>query len=198
MKTKISTCRSKEKGGGPLKITEDNFIVQMKKRNEKALEYVIDNYAWILKTVIKKHLFYLPDLYEECINDCLLAIWNNIYLYVPERNSFKNWIGGIAKYKSIDYLRKHLRDLENENIDDVTISVEDNSLKSVLTRELEEETEKVLNSLSQETREIFKQLYFEGKDIDELAEATGFSKSVLYNRISRGKKKIRKEMRGGH
>ncbi|KPU43512.1 ECF RNA polymerase sigma factor RpoE [Oxobacter pfennigii] len=181
-----------------MKITEDNFIVQMKKRNEKALEYVIDNYAWILKTVIKKHLFYLPDLYEECINDCLLAIWNNIYLYVPERNSFKNWIGGIAKYKSIDYLRKHLRDLENENIDDVTISVEDNSLKSVLTRELEEETEKVLNSLSQETREIFKQLYFEGKDIDELAEATGFSKSVLYNRISRGKKKIRKEMRGGH
>ncbi len=181
-----------------MKITEENFVAQMQKRNEQALEYVIDNYAWILKTVIKKHLFYLPNLYEECMNDCLLAIWNNIDHYAPERNNFKNWIGGIAKYKAIDYLRKYLRDLENENIEDVTIPVEDNSLKALLTRELEEETEKVLSSLSKETREIFKQLYFAEQDINELAEATGLSKSVLYNRISRGKKKIRKGMRGGH
>ena len=76
--------------------------------------------------------------------------------------------------------------------------MEDNSLKALLTRELEEETEKVLSSLSKETREIFKQLYFAEQDINELAEATGLSKSVLYNRISRGKKKIRKGMRGGH
>lgn len=67
-----------------------------------------------------------------------------------------------------------------------------------MARELEEETEKILSSLPEETREIFKQLYFEGKGLDELAEATGFSKPVLYNRISRGKKKIRIELRGGN
>ena len=181
-----------------MKITEENFVAQMKMRNQEALGYVIDHYAWILKTVIKKHLFHLPYLYEECLNDCLLAIWNNIDYYDPEKNSFKNWVGGIAKYKSIDYIRKHIRDLDNENIDDMTIPVEDNSLKAILTRELEEETEKILNSLPEETREIFKQLYFGEKDINEVAVATGFSKPVLYNRISRGKKKIRKELRGGH
>lgn len=181
-----------------MKITEENFVAQMKMRNQDALAYVIDHYAWILKTVIKKHLFHLPNLYDECMNDCLLAIWNNIGDYDSERNSFKNWIGGIAKYKSIDYVRKHLRDLENKNIEDMTIPVEDDSLKAVLTRELEEETEKILSSLPEKTREIFRQLYFEGKDLDELAEATGFSKPVLYNRISRGKKKIRIELRGGN
>ncbi len=45
-----------------MQITEENFVAQMKKKNEKALEYVIDHYAWVLKTVIKKHLFYLPKL----------------------------------------------------------------------------------------------------------------------------------------
>ena len=40
----------------PLQITEDNFIEQIKKKNEKALEYVIYNYGWVLKSVIKKHL----------------------------------------------------------------------------------------------------------------------------------------------
>jgi len=67
-----------------LKISEENFIDQMMKGNEKALEYVIDNYAWILKTVLKKHLFRLMDCYEECMNDCLLAIWENISFFNPE------------------------------------------------------------------------------------------------------------------
>ena len=30
-----------------MKITEENFVAQMKKRNEEALEYVIDHYVWI-------------------------------------------------------------------------------------------------------------------------------------------------------
>ncbi|TEB10031.1 ECF RNA polymerase sigma factor RpoE [Pelotomaculum sp. FP] len=181
-----------------MKITEENFVEQLKKRNEKALEYVIDNYAWILKTVIKKHLFYLPGLYEECMNDCLLAIWHNIYFYDPARNGFKNWIGGIARYKSIDYARKYLKYLEDENIEDVIIPVEDNALKAVLSKEIGEETERILSSLSKEDKEIFKKLYLEQKDLNELADATGFSKPVLYNRISRGKKRIRKEVKGGH
>ena len=97
-----------------MKITEENFIQQLKKRNEKALEYVINNYGWILKTVIKKHLHYLPNYYEECMNDCLLAIWNNIDAYDVKRNSFSNWIGKIAKYKSIDYVRKYIKGFRKE------------------------------------------------------------------------------------
>ena len=50
----------------------------------------------------------------------------------------------------------------------------------------------MLNSLSEQDREIFKKLYFEGKNINEISEDTGLSRSVLYNRLSRGKKKLRK------
>lgn len=177
-----------------MKITEENFIGEMKKGNEKTLEYVIDNYAWILKTVLKKHLFYIPNLYDECMNDCLLAIWENIHSYDPKRSSFKNWIGGIAKYKSIDYTRKYLKDLENENMEDVIIPTEDNSIKEILKSEIREETEKMLSSLSKEDREIFQKLYFEDKDMNEISKDTGLSKSILYNRLSRGKKKMRKEI----
>ena len=177
-----------------MNITEENFIEQMKKRNEKALEYVIDNYAWILKTVLKKHLFNLENLYEECMNDCLLAIWNNIQYYNPEKSSFKNWVAGIAKYKSIDYMRKYLRDLDNKNIDDVILTSGDNPIKDILSKEISIETKKMLYSLSEEDRGIFKKLYFEEKNMDEISEETGLSKSILYNRLSRGKKKMRKNI----
>ena len=190
----------KNEEGDRLKISEENFIEQVKKGNEKALEYVIDNYAWILKTVIKKHLFYLPNLYEECMNDCLLNIWENIDSYDENRSSFKNWIGGIAKYKSIDYTRKYLKDLENQNIEDVTVAVGDNSLKEILSKEIGVETEKMLSYLSKEDREIFEKLYFEDHNMDELSSSTGLNKSTLYNRISRGKKKIRNKIKleGGY
>lgn len=174
-----------------MKITEENFIEQLKKGNEKALEYVIDNYAWILKTVIKKHLFHLPNYYEECLNDCLMSIWKNICCYDPQRSSFQNWVGGIAKYKSLNYVRKYLRELKNENLENVTLSMEDNVLKEILSSEISEETEKMLRSLSKEDKEIFIKLYFEDKSIDEISNDTGLGKSVIYNRLSRGKKKMR-------
>ncbi|WP_026895966.1 sigma-70 family RNA polymerase sigma factor [Clostridiisalibacter paucivorans] len=174
-----------------MRITEENFIDQIKKKNERALEYVIDNYAWILKTVIKKHLFRLQDFHEECMNDCLLAIWKNIHYYNPEKSSFKNWIAGIAKYKSIDYIRKYLRHTENADIEKAIIPVEDNLLREILTNEISSETEKMLHNLSKEDRIIFKKLYIEDKDMDEISKDTGLGKSVLYNRLSRGKKKIR-------
>lgn len=174
-----------------LGITEENFIEQLKKRNQRALEYVIENYGWIFKTVLKKHLFYLMDHYDECMNDCLLAVWENINSYNPEKSSFKNWAGGIAKYKAIDCTRKYLKDLENENVDDMEISTKDNPLKEILRSEISEETENMLSSLSEEDKRIFIKLYFEDKSMNEISKDTGLSKSVLYNRLSRGRREMR-------
>ncbi|AOT71445.1 sigma-70 family RNA polymerase sigma factor [Geosporobacter ferrireducens] len=183
-----------------MKITEENFIDELKKRNERALEYVIDNHTWIIKTVLKKHLYHLMDFYEECMNDCLLAIWENIHYYNPKKSTFKNWVGGIAKYKSIDYIRKYLKNMENQNIEEAIIAVEDQSLKEVLINEVREETEKILSTLSEKDQIIFKKLYLQDKNIDEVSQDMGLSKSVLYNRISRGKKKLRDKinMQGGY
>ena len=126
-----------------MNINEDNFIKEMKKGNEKSLFYVIDNYGWILKTVIKKHLFYLPSYYDEVMNDCLLSIWENINSYDSEKSSFKNWVGSIAKYKSIDYIRKYLKERENRNIEDMVIVAEDSPLKEILKNEVNEQIRQI-------------------------------------------------------
>ncbi|MEW9123668.1 MAG: sigma-70 family RNA polymerase sigma factor [Thermotaleaceae bacterium] len=183
-----------------MKITEHNFIDELKKGNERALEYVIDNHTWIIKTVLKKHLYHLMDFYEECMNDCLLAIWKNIHYYNPQKSTFKNWVGGIAKYKSIDYMRKYLKNIENKNIEEMTIEVEDQTLREILANEVREETEKILCNLSEKDQIIFKKLYLQDEKIDEVSQDMGISKSVLYNRVSRGKKKLRDKinMQGGY
>ncbi|MGO1580184.1 MAG: sigma-70 family RNA polymerase sigma factor [Peptoniphilaceae bacterium] len=176
-------------------VNEENFIEEIKKKNEEGLEYVIDKYGWILKSVLKKHLFYIEDHYEECMNDCLLAVWKNIDSFNPEKSTFKNWLGGIAKYKSIDCLRKYFKDINNKNIEEVSLIDERTPLKEIIENEISIETEKMLSNLSKEDRDIFKKLYVEEKDMNQVSKETGLKKELIYNRLSRGKKKIRRSLK---
>lgn len=173
-------------------ITENNFVLQMKNRNEKALEYVLNNYGWIIKTVVKKHLYNLENYQEECINDILLGIWNNIYSFDESKNTFKNWIAGISKYKSIDYKRKYLKYLEQQSLSSFELTMEDNSLSELTKKELNEDLDELLNCLKSEDKELFLKLYVEEEGIDLVSKETGLKKDIIYNRLSRCKRKIRK------
>lgn len=172
-------------------ISEDNFINQLKMRNEKAIDYILEQYGWIIKSTVKKHLYNLQSLQDDCINDILMAVWNNIDSFDENRSEFKNWLAGVSKYKCIDYKRKYLKSLAYENIDDLNISEEDNSLNEILNNELSKDLESMLNCLKKEDRDLFLKLYVEEKDINDICRETGMKRAVIYNRISRGKKKIR-------
>lgn len=173
-----------------MKINEENFLDQLKTKNEKALDYVIDTYGWIIKSVIKKHLYNLQSVQDECINDVLLGLWNNIDKFDENKSEFKNWIAGIAKFKAIDYKRKYLRELDNENVDDLNITVDD-SINELLKNELSLEMQEMMNSLEEKDRELFYKLYVEEIEVDKVSQETGIKRDVIYNRVSRAKKKLR-------
>ncbi|WP_270501265.1 sigma-70 family RNA polymerase sigma factor [Clostridium butyricum] len=173
-----------------MKINEENFLDQLKTKNEKALDYVIDTYGWIIKSVIKKHLYNLQSVQDECINDVLLGLWNNIDKFDENKSEFKNWIAGIAKFKAIDYKRKYLRELNNENVDDLNITVDD-SINELLKNELSLEMQEMMNSLKEKDRELFYKLYVEEIEVDKVSQETGIKRDVIYNRVSRAKKKLR-------
>ncbi len=173
------------------KIDESNFIYELKRGNEAAMHYVIDNYAWILKTVISKNLRLLPDYKDECMNDCLMAVWENIEHYDAEKSSFKNWLGGIAKYKCIDYKRKYLRELNYENIDDLELADRQNIERDFINKEMNKEVESMLNALSEVDKQIFIKFYLEEERVAEIAAGLGLSEDIIYKRLSRGRKKLK-------
>ena len=69
-----------------MEISEDNFIHQLKLQNEEALSYILDQYGWIIKSTVKKHLYNLESLQGECINDILMAVWYNIHNFDESRS----------------------------------------------------------------------------------------------------------------
>lgn len=172
-------------------IDENNFIYEIKKGNEDGLYYVIDKYGYILKSVTNKHLFYLEDHKEECINDCLLAVWENIDSFNPNKSEFKNWIAGIAKYKSIDYIRKYLKDKDIKNIEDENLNTDKDNLDILLEKEFEEGIEDLLLNLSEKDRKIFRETYFYEKTAREVSEELNIKEANVYNRLSRGREKLK-------
>ena len=149
---------------------------------------------------MKKHLYNLQSVQDECINDVLIGIWNNIDTFDENKSEFKNWVAGIAKFKSIDYKRKYLKGLEYENIDDLNISVSESTYE-ILENELSLEVEEMLNCLNEKDRDLFYKLYVEEIEVNKISEETGMKRDAIYNRVSRAKKKIRdifkfKESRG--
>lgn len=175
-----------------MKINEKNFVTQLRLHNEKALLYVIDAYGGLLVSIIRKHFYAIPEMEEECLNDVLLKIWQNIESFDESKSSFKNWAAAIATYRSIDYLRIYQKELYRIDIEEVNISQDDSALAHLLEKEISEELELLLGCLNSSDRELFLRLYVEEESVEQISRDTGMEKTVIYNRVSRGKKKIRK------
>ena len=64
--------------------------------------------------------------------------------------------------------------------------------KDFLMQEYKEEVNIILSFLKEEDAQIFRMIYLEDLSMDEVSERMKMSKTVIYGRISRGKKQIRR------
>ncbi|MEE0418682.1 MAG: sigma-70 family RNA polymerase sigma factor [Lachnospiraceae bacterium] len=173
-----------------MKITEENYVDQLQKHNEKALRYVMECYGGLLRGIIRKKLHAFLELQEECLDDVFLNIWNHADCYDPSKSSFKNWAAAIAVYRAIDYQRKQIRMLDTVALDEASAGAWEEPLTAE-KQELSEEVELLLSSLNPKDRQLFYDLYVEELDIEEVSSRHKMSKDRIYNHISRGKKKLR-------
>ncbi|MEG0051417.1 MAG: sigma-70 family RNA polymerase sigma factor [Terrisporobacter sp.] len=167
---------------------EDKIIIKyLKKKKEEGLMLLINNYGDYINTIVKNNLKDLNFYQEECINDILLSIWNNIDSFDSKKNTLKNWIGVVSKHKTIDYKRKYLKQSREEIINE-DISVLDRNL---LKKELEEEVEELLKNLKEKDKKLFRLYYLEELDIETIAEEMNIKPFNIYSRLSRCKKKLK-------
>lgn len=168
-------------------MDDKKLISGIKKKKESYLIEFIDLYGPILKGVIVKTIGNRRNLLDEILNDTLLGIWDNINSYDPTRSSFKNWCAGVAKYKAIDTLRKEVKH-DSVNFDEISGFLPDKNIEDF------DQSEDILELLSNEDKEIFKKLFIEGYSYDDLEKITHIPKDRLYNKVSRAKKTLRSKL----
>ncbi len=63
----------------------------------------------------------------------------------------------------------------------------------LLEREIFEEVDQMLSCLKESDQLLFRQLFVEELTVDEVANRQGISRAAVYNRVSRGRKQLRKQ-----
>lgn len=167
---------------------EDALIIKyIKNKKEVGIDMLIENYRGLVTAVVRKHLGVLVNYEEECVSDVFLSVWDNIKSFDKNKNSLKNWICAIAKYKAIDYKRKYLSKVDTVDLSNEIYYVDTKLMKL----EIEEEVKDILSHLSERDRDLFINHYLEGEDLESIALKNNTTVSSLYNRLSRGRRKIR-------
>ena len=173
--------------------TDERLTEGLKAGDEAALEGLIEKYGGLIKAIAAKHLYMLPDHIGECVNDVLFSVWRNIERFDPEKNSLKNWIGAVCKYKCIDYKRKYYNELGGETLSE-DAEGESGADAELIRKETMKEIFELLNSLKPRDRRLFYRRYILSEPVREIAESCGEEPSVLYSRLSRGRKRLRRHL----
>ncbi|MED4237520.1 sigma-70 family RNA polymerase sigma factor [Priestia megaterium] len=164
---------------------EDDWIVAcITRKKEKGLELLIDQYGGLITAIVRKHLGTLKSYEEECVNDVLLAVWHHINRFDSEKNTFKNWVAAVAKYKAIDYQRKYIK-TQHEALGEAEF--DEKAGGNVQADDVEE----LLGHLNEGDRELFKAYYLQEVELKQIAKKQKTTISNLYNRLSRGRKKLK-------
>ncbi|CAN7290786.1 sigma-70 family RNA polymerase sigma factor [Rossellomorea sp. LjRoot5] len=176
-----------------MKSSPTNFITRLKKKKEDALEYIIDAYMPLVKTIATKILHNQNRLdVDECINDVFLTVWQNANQFKGEREDFRKWVGMITKYKAIDRYRqaekRNAREQQDESL--LAKSSTPGTDISILHREEKNELLAAISQLEELDRDIFMMKYYLDLTNKEIADHLNLSKAAVDNRLYRGKKKL--------
>ncbi|WP_315122352.1 sigma-70 family RNA polymerase sigma factor [uncultured Clostridium sp.] len=184
-----------------MKTTERNLIQKIKRKNPQAMDFFVDEYGRLLYKVIYKVLSVFNDkgIIDECMNDVLLNIWENIDKYhgkdnielEGEETRFKNWICVIARYKSIDYYKRLINQKEMIHIDQYSIISDFSIEEDMILKEEKEELYNYIDNMNDTDKKIFIMRYYLEQPIEDIATALKLSKSSVYTRLSRGRKQLK-------
>nr|WP_249686332.1 sigma-70 family RNA polymerase sigma factor [Enterococcus casseliflavus] len=125
---------------------------------------------------------------QDVANEVFYEVWQKIAAYQPERSRLITWLLLISRSRAIDHKRKlNKRSLEEKPVDEQELAIEESPLtKETFLCFIED-----LEALDQR---IFLLYYFYQESPETIAEQTDLNVSAIYNRLSRGRKRLKERM----
>ena len=146
-----------------------------------------------LRAFLRKRLTRLPDEVEDLVQESLIAIHNQRHTY-DAGQPLSAWVQAIAKYKLIDFLRRHAtHDQLNEPLND---ELDVFSSADTEATEARRDLNVLLDALPDKQRLPIQHTKLEGLSVRECARLTGFSESAVKVGVHRGLKALAARIRG--
>lgn len=148
---------------------QDELIVLIRERNQKAFAYLYDNYSKALFGVIN-NIINDQEESEDVLQNTFLKIWNNFDSYDASKGRLYTWMLNIGRNMAIDSTRsKHekIKSKIQETTDFVyhknNLFVEDNTHEAIGLKEM-------VFGLKEDQREIIDLAYYQGYTQNEISK----------------------------
>ncbi len=171
-------------------MQDEEIIERIKKKDYAGLEELLAVYGDSMLRTIHSVLSQPHEVSErqDVANEVFYEVWQKIAAYQPERSRLITWLLLISRSRAIDHKRKlNKRSLEEKPVDEQELAIED----SPLTKETFLGFIEDLEALDQR---IFLLYYFYQESPETIAEQTNLNVSAIYNRLSRGRKRLKERM----
>lgn len=160
-----------------------------------AYQAFLEDLSAHLRAFLRKRLSRLPDEVEDLVQESLLAVHNQRHTYDPGQ-PLSAWVQAIARYKLVDFLRRHAaRDQLNEPFDDES-DFEFLVASDAQASEARHDLALLLDELPDNQRLPIQQTKLQGLSVKECARQTGLSESAVKVGVHRGLKALAARIRG--
>lgn len=159
-----------------VQFSEEELITLLQNKDEKAFNYLYDNYSGalyglILKTVVESNYA------DEVIQDVFMKVWKNIGQYDASKGRLYTWMINIARNTAIDFLKSkaYQNEQKNQSLSNFVNREETVNLSDRMANVSENNTDligmsAVINGLKSEWNELIQLAYFQGYSQSEIAE----------------------------
>jgi RNA polymerase sigma-70 factor (ECF subfamily) len=168
--------------GTKLTYHQDELIVLIRNRDQKAFAYLYDNYSQALFGVIDS-IVNDQEESEDVLQNTFLKIWNNFDSYDTAKGRLYTCMLNIARNMAIDSTRSKHEKIKNKiqvTTDSVyhknNLYVDDKAHEAIGLK-------KMVDSLKEDQRELIELAYFQGYTQDEISKKMNLPLGTVKTRI---------------
>lgn len=125
---------------------------------------------------------------EDVAQEAFIKAFEQLKNYDPTRSRFSTWLYKIATNKSLDYLRKHARQL---NVEDIELLAEATMPHFIEQEEKEALRKAVRELMPPEYRHVIEAYYWQGKSYQQIARETHRSVNTIGTWMHRAKLQLK-------
>ncbi len=182
---------------------EDKELVnELKSHKEASIHELTSHYGGMILYIIRGILYdYQMDI-DECYNDVLMKIWDNIFFYDSNKSGFSTWITHITRNTALDRLKSITR--HNSHFEDTSEerrTLGDSTYEAVERLEQQRENIKLLNNaidvLKEKEKEIFLRKYYYMQSMEQIAVEMDRTVKSVESILYRVRKKLAVLIKGG-
>ena len=181
---------------------EDNELIRrIVAQDEACLRLLVDRYKSRLMAVAF-NVLYSRELAEEVVMDVFVRAWETGHTFNSDRGNVRGWLIQMTRNRSIDYLRKLDRRVDDQAVgwtdihDNVLPSDADDPEQLTQQTYVAQRVQRALSLLNEDQRTVLGLAYFKGMSNSEIANATGIPLGTVKTRIRRGMLKLKESLGG--